>query len=419
MRTFITPRKGLVILIVVIGIVTGRQLAAVSSPAQDGTIYGCVETNSGRIRLIGAARGACLPSETPVSWNVQGPKGDTGASGPQGTQGVQGPPGTPADMTQVTSLQSAVATLQQQIATQGQQIGSLGQRVTTLENTWQDTNIDVNCGAGQTIAAALSQAARLTGRVTVIIAGVCTEAVTIGRSSTVLRGATAGDGLRGPTADSTVVRVVRGARDVTLSQLTVTGGKIGVRVGQGASVVLASSQVIGTGFHGVFVDGSVEIRQTTVDGAGGSGVFGWVGATVRMNNSVIQNSASRGLELQVNATAQVDGGSRLANNQGGAGLWFGAVLNLRDAIVENNRQDGVSASGGSTVLIGAGTVIRGNQFNGLRLGDTSVAGSFGPAELTGNGAWGVFCSGTPAVAQLTGALGLVSGNILGQSNCNR
>ena len=56
---------------------------------------------------------------------------------------------------QLIASQGQLMTAQGQlIAGQGQEIGSIGQRVTTLENAWQDTNIDVNCGAGQTVAAA-------------------------------------------------------------------------------------------------------------------------------------------------------------------------------------------------------------------------------------------------------------------------
>jgi Collagen triple helix repeat (20 copies) len=86
--------------------------AALTSHAAQERIDACVKTQNGQVRIVAAGE-ACGPSESAVSWSIegpkgdtgpqgpigqtgpQGPKGDTGATGPQGLQGVQGPQGDP------------------------------------------------------------------------------------------------------------------------------------------------------------------------------------------------------------------------------------------------------------------------------------------------------------------------------------
>ena len=74
----------------VLGATTGLGLVSANEPA--GTIYACSQNNTGVLRLV-AENQNCQPQETKLSWNIQGPKGDTGAQGPQGDQGPPGPQG--------------------------------------------------------------------------------------------------------------------------------------------------------------------------------------------------------------------------------------------------------------------------------------------------------------------------------------
>src|SRR5215216_4359981 len=56
--------------------------------AQDTVINGCYDKKTGVLRYLQS--GSCRPTETAISWNQQGLKGDTGPQGPQGAQGPQG-----------------------------------------------------------------------------------------------------------------------------------------------------------------------------------------------------------------------------------------------------------------------------------------------------------------------------------------
>lgn len=67
----------------------GAAVAAI--PDSGGVIHGCYSKGLGSLRVIDTAKtSGCRPSETALTWNLQGPKGDTG---PQGLQGPAGPKG--------------------------------------------------------------------------------------------------------------------------------------------------------------------------------------------------------------------------------------------------------------------------------------------------------------------------------------
>lgn len=74
--------------------VVAAGVAWAAIPSTGGVINGCYGTQNGGLRLIDSeAGGACLNSETPISWNQVGPKGDPGIQGPKGDTGLQGPQG--------------------------------------------------------------------------------------------------------------------------------------------------------------------------------------------------------------------------------------------------------------------------------------------------------------------------------------
>lgn len=67
--------------------------AYASIPDADGTIHACLLKSLEQVRIIDSDTMECRPNETPLSWNQQGPQGDTGPQGPQGDTGAQGPQG--------------------------------------------------------------------------------------------------------------------------------------------------------------------------------------------------------------------------------------------------------------------------------------------------------------------------------------
>lgn len=65
-------------------------LAYASTPVT--TIHGCMDNKKGDLRVVAAGMN-CGKKESPISWNVQGAKGDIGPVGPVGPQGQKGETG--------------------------------------------------------------------------------------------------------------------------------------------------------------------------------------------------------------------------------------------------------------------------------------------------------------------------------------
>jgi hypothetical protein len=60
-----------------------------AASADSNVIQACVNDTNGNVRIV-SGPGQCRQHENPLSWNMQGPPGETG---PMGPAGAQGPPG--------------------------------------------------------------------------------------------------------------------------------------------------------------------------------------------------------------------------------------------------------------------------------------------------------------------------------------
>jgi hypothetical protein len=209
----------------------------------------------------------------------------------------------------------------------------------------------------------------------------------------------------------------------------VSGGTIsdsgvdGVQL-DGAHAQLTDVDVTRSGFQGVEVStgSTAELNNTTVEYSTSTGVIAFIGGSVSIGNgSQIQHNGQGG--VIANAGAVTLAGADIANNRGGGVSTFdGGHVNMQnDTIIENNTGDGVTVSGGSAASIQGQNFIRNNTGDGVHVRDTSIAlfGILtGPNQIVGNGGWGIFCDvGPPAVAQMSGTPGNVSGNGPGQVNC--
>ncbi|HEV2903362.1 MAG TPA: hypothetical protein VGW30_08890 [Gaiellaceae bacterium] len=81
----------LAVMAAVASVAAGVGLAA--SAGEEAVIHACKHPSGGWLRQV-AGTAECRRRETPVSWNIQGPKGDPGEAGAQGPKGDKGDPGT-------------------------------------------------------------------------------------------------------------------------------------------------------------------------------------------------------------------------------------------------------------------------------------------------------------------------------------
>lgn len=144
-------------------------------------------------------------------------------------------------------------------------------------------------------------------------------------------------------------------------------------------------------------------------GLWGGGHVEIVGSNTRIEDGVVAWSA----------TATIRQGAQVKNSQGnGVTATYGGALHLEgNPIVENNQGQGIYLTGGSVASI-SDSVIQNNGDNGILITDTSVALFKGTSQIISNGGNGILCHTAPAVAQITGNPGTVSGNTRGpQIDC--
>jgi hypothetical protein len=200
--------------------------------------------------------------------------------------------------------------------------------------------VQVQCGAGGTIASAL---ARPAGALVIVVNGTCNENVTIARDDVTLKGAP-GATISGPDSTKNTITVT-GAR-ITIESLSVTGGSNGI-VGRGASLL--------------------SVLDCDVQNTAGSGIVFFQSAGGVVDGSTVQANPSEGILIE-------SGSATLTNNT-----------------IQNNSQWGVVTANGASARIGIsnsgqydGNTIENNGFGGIHiiLGAAAVVGG---NTISGNG----------------------------------
>ena len=307
--------------------------------------------------------------------------------------------------------------------------------------------LNVNCGAGQTIGDALAQAQDMLGHVQINILGVCREVVQISRSDVTLMGVSREDGIEAPESIEFTVSI-NGPNLVRLANLTVTGGSLGAfggasfeadditiqdaingigadkgvfgilrnvtiqnmsgfgaNVGSGGHLTLIGSQVHDNAYGVYAAEGATfRVEASTIEYNSQFGAGASDGGVLSIQNTVIQNNPRFGLYVGTNGAASVSNGSVIKNNaQGGAVLNIGAVLNLRSSTIELNTGSGIVAQDGSIVSLGdSDAIVQNNTGSGVFLGHASAV--TGNGQIKNNGAYGVQCTDPSAWIGGFGAL---------------
>lgn len=201
-----------------------------------------------------------------------------------------------------------------------------------------------------------------------------------------------------------------GSADIFGGAVLQSNGLTGAQATQGGALLISAAAITKNGF-GAGGEGGINI------GTGGH-------ALVEGNTTTVSSNSVRGMGVFDGGAAHLQNGAAVASNSGdGIDLSQGGFVKVRlGAIVRGNTGNGIDVqSGNVTVGDNAGpAIIESNKGDGLFMRTNSVA-NFGNAgtKITGNGSWGIFCTGSPASPLLYGApIGTVSGNKAGQIHCN-
>lgn len=212
-------------------------------------------------------------------------------------------------------------------------------------------------------------------------------------------------------------------------EITVQGGEIRDYTGygvlsDGGNVALNDVSVQRNGTGAMAQNGGKLwlLGATTVESSIGFGVSIVNGSSADISGPEVKISSSGNSALNVDSGSALwlRNGARVTNNPNVTGITVGngSALTISNHAVVEGSTFGIDVHGGSSALITDGSEIRDNDVNGIGIQDTSMV-SFnsggGIPRISGNGSNGIFCSGSPAVAQFSGVIG-VDVAIVGNGN---
>ena len=222
----------------------------------------------------------------------------------------------------------------------------------------------VNCTKGQTITRALQGLDFIP--ITIQVKGTCNENVEIVRDDITLIADPLGGRVVGPDPNLPTINI-RAWRTV-IDGLTISGGRIGIAVGGGAT-----------------------IQNCTVQNASAPGISFYHGGKGTVDNCVVQNNLGHGIYIEGGSATVIN--STISSNTN-AGISVGVGGSARIGVTDRNQYAGntISNNQGSGILIShSGSAhIGGNTISGNGINPSSLFGFFGvlisnaSANLVGN-----------------------------------
>jgi hypothetical protein len=391
----------------------------------DAVIVGCAKNDNGQLRLVNDPS-QCLPSERAVAF--QAPLSTPGpqsvvvdcAAGQTVTQALAQTADAPSvDITIKGTCTESVRIARDDVTLRGAATGDGLQAPSSSAGVLTiDAGRHIRLGqlklAGGRWGLSVLNGASVNG-FNVEVDGATDQDVTVNAGTSLsLNNATIAGGGEGVSAQFGGSVVINGG--------TISGTQsFGVHAHEDGSIMLAGGAVVtDTAFHAVVAQtgGSVLLQQATVQNSAGTGVFAFQGGSVFVTrDALVRNNKFGGVGANA-GVAEIDGH---VTGNGGCGVcgFNGGHITVQDgALIDANHGDGVQAGVGSTLAVQKAT-IKDNTNAGIHLQGTASAGFNGDNTITGNGWWGIFCDGPPAVAQIQApqGVGTVSGNAAGQINC--
>ena len=234
--------------------------------------------------------------------------------------------------------------------------------VTTGSARPEPITFSVNCSAKQSITKAL-QRGDTRKPLLVYIRGTCTEFVAIERDKVTLAGVPGSAAtIEAPSGSGDVIRIE--GNDITLENLTLQGGRFGIRQNHGVRVMIDGCVIQDSENDGVHAwVGDTRLQQTTIQRAGANGLSLNRGATATVGNSYLVDNHGSGIYAQQNA-AVIANNNEIRRNANGVMLHSASHGDFNGNDISDNTESGVLIQAGSTANIDNNDIL-GNQGDGI------------------------------------------------------
>ena len=260
--------------------------------------------------------------------------------------------------------------LQEQIDALNAQLAILEAEVDEQLMSTVPVEVTVDCGLGESVTDVLDQYRFGTAPLTINITGRCQEIAIILRDRVTLQGVSPIDGFTAVSGVFGVVTVSRGAKDVTLRNLTITSAS----PNDGLGLIATKNS-------------HVTVVDTTFEDFG-TGVLTLDSAFVEITGSTITNNLT-GVSAARNSNINLSN-SILDNNRTGFAASSSSVVNLFSLDPSGTAVDGVvvnsTSVGGSAATAGA-LLISNSEINALNVGvdlSTSAVAQISSTSISNN-----------------------------------
>lgn len=201
---------------------------------------------------------------------------------------------------------------------------------------------------------------------TLRVSGTCRENLTIpeGTDSLTLDGG--GDAIIAGADAALNVILVRG-RAITIRGFTITGGRVGIDVGRGASALIDGNTIEGTGRFGITVGGfgTANIVNNTIQNNPGHGILltgnslafiGFRGADDTVSSpNIIRDNGLHGINVTLSSSARIAGNTIAGNLRNGINVERASQANISENTIDGNGQNGIFVTENSGVNLGTDT----------------------------------------------------------------
>ena len=224
----------------------------------------------------------------------------------------------------------------------------------------------VDCG--QESAGALQRAIdRARTGDTITVSGTCYENVFIpaGKDLLTLDGGGSGS-IHGTDPTANTIQM-RGPRGITIRNLTISGGRVGIDIGRGATALIDGNTIHGTGRNGITLGSfaTANIVNNTIENNPTHGIlvtgnaFGFIGFATADDTSaspnVIRNNGVHGINVTLSSSARIAGNTISGNARNGINVDRVSQANVSDNTINANGQHGIYVTENSGVNLGSDT----------------------------------------------------------------
>lgn len=276
----------------------------------------------------------------------------------------------------------------------------------------------VDCDKEQ--AGALQRAIdRATPGQTILVSGSCYENVSIppGKDLLTLDGGGIGT-VVGPDVTINTIQI-RGPRAVTITGLTIRGGRVGIDVSRGSSAFINGNTIEDAARNGITLGAfaTANIVNNTIQNNATAGIlvtgnaFGFIGFATAddpvASPNIIRNNGTHGISLTLSSSARIAGNTVSNNARHGINVERASQATISDNTIDANGQHGIFVTENSMVNLGSDTGAglfdapnHTNTNNVLRGIACRVGGSANGRRGTLNGTGGAKDFGTSCVDSL-------------------